>query len=422
MIGALAASGKNRYASAMARRRTVRVAGGAASVDERPNAGGGRGPRAADSTSTEASATSLVVHRSPQQQRLVALQKEHERLLRDIAKKKQALQSMEALASELMTAFFNGLDPLRAEMETLVRQLRRAFETLLGEDSRLNRRDQAKLRSVYADILESLPPELLMATQPPAGPGASSPDDDEDSSFDFEWDEEPSEPRGRSWQGGAPGPAGGEAGYSAPKPNEAQSGTLRTLFRRLATLLHPDKVQDEAEKAERTTVMKDLTSAYEAGDLARLVELERLHMASTPRDEDPDAVTSRVQQLTEANRELRRQLRALAEERKAVRDSLPFTLDLRAKSRLRERGMQQLESIMQGVQAELEDMRTLHDAVERLAGGKIGLREFLASLSLSQEPELSSMMDDLIEEFLDTFGDFQPRSRPRRGSSSRVKR
>lgn len=368
-----------------------------------------------------------------------ALQQEHERLLRDVRKKKDALSSLEALANELEAEFLGRFAPLHAELERLARQVGRFFDTLLGSGSRLNRKDKAKVRSIYLDVLSSLPPELRYAIEKDAAGEVSSDRSSDEfafDDFDFDFDDDPAsagrDPRasgGARWSdAGAGGHWQADAGYSAAKPNDAQSGTLRALFRRLATLLHPDKVQDEEEKAERTSVMKDVTRAYESGDLARLVELERLHVGMLPVVEDPEAFARHITQLTAANRELRRQLRDLTEGRKAVRDSLPFALDLRAKSRLRERGMEQLERLVDGVRQEIDEFRIVHDFVERFAAGKMGVREFLAGPALPLGAEEAAVLDELSEldellgEVFEALRDFQPKSRPRRRSTSRARR
>jgi len=54
---------------------------------------------------------------------------------------------------------------------------------------------------------------------------------------------------------------------------------MRDLFRRLATAIHPDKAQDADSQEERTEAMKEVTRAYRDGDLASLIELEKVWLA-----------------------------------------------------------------------------------------------------------------------------------------------
>ena len=52
------------------------------------------------------------------------------------------------------------------------------------------------------------------------------------------------------------------------------SQTVREVYRKLASALHPDRVTDEAERASRTAQMQRANTAYEAGDLLALLELQ----------------------------------------------------------------------------------------------------------------------------------------------------
>jgi hypothetical protein len=57
---------------------------------------------------------------------------------------------------------------------------------------------------------------------------------------------------------------------------EAQQATLslREIYRKLASALHPDREKDEAERAAKTELMQRVNQAYAAGDLLALLELQ----------------------------------------------------------------------------------------------------------------------------------------------------
>ena len=52
------------------------------------------------------------------------------------------------------------------------------------------------------------------------------------------------------------------------------SQTVREVFRKLTSALHPDRAVDEAEKARRTELMQRVNQAYDAGDLLSLLNLQ----------------------------------------------------------------------------------------------------------------------------------------------------
>lgn len=65
----------------------------------------------------------------------------------------------------------------------------------------------------------------------------------------------------------------------AEEMEKARNRSLATMYKQLARSLHPDLEQDEALKAEKEELMKQLTVAYEAQDLHTLLKLEAQWMS-----------------------------------------------------------------------------------------------------------------------------------------------
>lgn len=59
-----------------------------------------------------------------------------------------------------------------------------------------------------------------------------------------------------------------------PTAAELATQSLREVYRRLASRLHPDREQDPAERARKTALMQRVNIAYEAGQLMELLELQ----------------------------------------------------------------------------------------------------------------------------------------------------
>lgn len=53
---------------------------------------------------------------------------------------------------------------------------------------------------------------------------------------------------------------------------------LRTVYRQLASVLHPDREPDEAERLRKTALMSDVNAAYDRKNLSELLQLQ-LHIA-----------------------------------------------------------------------------------------------------------------------------------------------
>lgn len=86
------------------------------------------------------------------------------------------------------------------------------------------------------------------------------------------------ERKARSREGGAP-PRRKSAKALAKEAREAaqaQAATLsvREIYRKLASALHPDRETDAAERARKTDLMQQVNQAYEKSDLLRLLELQ----------------------------------------------------------------------------------------------------------------------------------------------------
>jgi len=65
----------------------------------------------------------------------------------------------------------------------------------------------------------------------------------------------------------------GEIPPEALRAADAQSA-IRTIFRQLASALHPDREPDEQERLRKTGLMSEVNAAYEKNDLTTLMRLQ----------------------------------------------------------------------------------------------------------------------------------------------------
>jgi hypothetical protein len=164
---------------------------------------------------------------------------------------------------------------------------------------------------------------------------------------------------------------------SAAKPTGDQSGALRTLFKKLAIAYHPDRVQDDTVKAARTKIMKDLTQAFETADLARLVELERTLAAKVTEPETSRETPERqTRQLTQANLELKQQLKDLRAQLRRIKEDCPFTLDLRLRDPAR-LARDELDQLVLDRHMAVERAAKTREFVAMFAAGRMKVSDFL---------------------------------------------
>jgi hypothetical protein len=343
-------------------------------------------------SSVAASETALAIHKSPAQIRLEALQHEHERLLREITKKRASREVVEREARDAHSALAAKLMPLREAFNTTLRELKVIFDGLLGPHSHLNKRDKARVRRLYARIL----PDLAQESEP--GDPSS---DDSDSR------------RPPSWGRDDDAEDGGEAGYSASKPDEKKAGVLRALFRKLAVALHPDKVQDPKERDALTGIMKEVTRAYESGDVARLVEIDRTWLAQAPMPERELDVARRIGEVLAANKELRRQLRSLTAELKELKQSVPSAPAKRGARKSSPRS--EVDEMIEQMERELTELRTLRDFAQSFADDEMEVSEFLLGPPIpGEEDALDQMLAEVLAAMADAPGARKAPGGPRR--------
>jgi hypothetical protein len=306
------------------------------------------------------------------QDTLAVLHQQNRRLMLKIAKKRASLMLLRQLSDELMQQASQRVLPYREELKALTRELLDLESRVLGAEKLVGRkRDQVRL--AFHELLKGLPQDELddedddnacrsdgpdsqgyvkgAAAQSSSdglginaeartsvaadAPGADSQADGAQRNFT-------GSPEGATSQRATAPGATKEAevdpetrqpeARSADKPSGDQSGALRSLFKRLVIQWHPDRVRDDAQKAERTKLMKELTQAFEGGDLAKLVAMEQgLALKRGNTTTTPDTPEKQAEQLQRANAELVKQLAELQVSVEAVREDCPFTLDERKK-------------------------------------------------------------------------------------------
>lgn len=338
--------------------------------------------------------TALALHKSPAQLRLDALEKERERLLKDIAKKKAARDVTEHAARDAASVLDAKIRPVREAFFGTLTALREIFAALLGKESRLNRRDKAKVRRLYSQIL----PDLAAEDEAEARDGAAGDDDAPRSG----------QPFGDAAHG--PRPSDTDAGYSATKPSEKNASSLRALFRKLAVALHPDKVQDPKEREILTSVMKEVTRAYETGDVARLLEIEREWLVAVPTRDHEEELARRITQLLQANKELRRQLRALTAEVKELKQSVPGMEPTRRRGpNTSFNPTAQVQHAVEEMERELAQLQVLRDFAQSFLDDEIDLAEFMLGPPMSGEEDdpFEQLLAEVLEEMMES-----PRRRP----------
>jgi len=315
--------------------------------------------------------------------------RERQRLLREIRKKKLQLERVREQMSRDAASATARMAPLIRRHAALTAELRALFSELLTPG-----RASARARKALVRLRRLLELRGMLDPTP-----ETQPDDD------GEPDDEPppqGRPSGHDGRARVRARAEGAPEVSGASQLGQVRRSLRELFRSLVKAIHPDQARHEAERARRTEVMKEVTRAYEEGDLARLLELEHDWQSERAVSEQADAET-RSRALEQANRELLDQVRRLTREiRDLKREAFDASLGLAPDELLLRAGR------------ELDELEEICRFVESFRDGKLGVAELeRGPRGLYDHDELESI-EQLFSALLDDDDVPRPRRRRRR--------
>lgn len=342
-------------------------------------------------------------------ERLAAAQVSREQLLGKVARRKAALELVERQGRAAVERYERERNRLLLEGMRLDQAVHEALCALLGDASRSNA-ERAAVRRVYRFLMQ----DQLITPRPMPGEAARgaharpAPAPWQQPQEAFEFDDPEDVEREMA---------------SAPRPPDTKHGQLRTLFRRLADAFHPDKVQDESEKAACTELMKDITAAYRRGDLARLLEIERRWLGAERRPGAVAEASSEGETLEQAlaiergNDELRAQLaeldRSLRSARRAPETKLAKSFQAVERDGVDERELAAANEARSGITM----LRELLVFVQRFERRELSVQEFLRGPAGARDPygEALEQITALAEEMLAAGARPSPGRRGRRG-------
>ena len=298
--------------------------------------------------------------------------KEFQRLIKRIESCRERIEAWRSYSIRYNERILRELEPLRAEFGAAQREMVLLLDELLARPTpgrRLRKTERAKLRELLLMVLDDLmmgdADAELHALRARHGGDSPSPETGDESDalrgflkdvlgFEFdaetdaspeellreaqrklqeEKDEEESAPRrdrrSRSQTRG-PGGKGSDTSDAAADPVRTQrrdaaeeaGQSLRDVFRKLVSVLHPDREPDVRERQRKTLLMQRVNQAYEKSDLLTLLtlqlEIEQIdaaHLSSLP-----------AERLAHYNHILREQLKELEAEQR--RHAEPYQLVL----------------------------------------------------------------------------------------------
>jgi len=198
------------------------------------------------------------------------------------------------------------------------------------------------------------------------------------------------------------------------KPTEEEQKNIRKMFIKLSTNFHPDKAKNDKERQDYHSLMQQINEAYQAGDIDKLLEIEKIYLSQKVVDFTNKAVT--VDMLTQEMERLERdlnfiknQVKRTSSEIKSLRQSDMGNM-LTEVNRAEKYGMG-LDAMTGDMDTGIDSLTQLRDTLQQCVekGNMKPLHEmFTQQMPISPldflndlEDEDFSIMDDFFDELYD---------------------
>jgi hypothetical protein len=319
---------------------------------------------------------------------LEGLEKEHQSLLKQIKKKRTELNNFVEKMRSLATEVFHRVSPNMKTMAELDAEIHALFAEILNT-RKMGKQTQKNIQSLYRS--------LQMGGIISYKPIEEEDDDDElDELFEDNDSQENHQRRRQFW----------EAEQDSESPTVArtdESRKIRQTFLRLAEIFHPDKVKDNETQMTHTEIMKEINKAYQDGDLARLLEIERKYeVGETIDNNSEDDLSRRCKNIEQHNQILKNQYEKLKQELRLAKNTPEGSMVADYKKAAKQ-GIDCIELMLETIQSQTKIVAEIRDFVQDFKDKKITIKEFLAgpeSLRSVQE----DMMEELLERMMEEFG------------------
>jgi quinol monooxygenase YgiN len=340
-------------------------------------------------TKTASSTTVTPLALSDLHLQLAGLEKEHQFLLKQIKKKRTELNNFVEKMRSLATEVFHRVSPNMQTMAELDAEIHALFAEILNT-RKMGKQTQKNIQSLY----RSLQMGGIISYKP------IEEDDDDDEELDEIFEDNDSQEnhqrRRQFW----------EAEQDSESPTVArtdESRKIRQTFLRLAEIFHPDKVKDNETQMTHTEIMKEINKAYQDGDLARLLEIERKYeVGETIDNNSEDDLSRRCKNIEQHNQILKNQYEKLKQELRLAKNTPEGSMVADYKKAAKQ-GIDCIELMLETIQSQTKIVAEIRDFVQDFKDKKITIKEFLAGPE-SLRSMKEDMMEELLERMMEEFG------------------
>ena len=311
--------------------------------------------------------------------RLNLLEKENSKLIKQIESNRTKLNNLNDSIKEVGIQIAQRVAPFRQKILELDEQIHTVFQGILT-GRKLGKKSRKDIETVYYHL------QFDGVISPKHLPMESDIFENNDESEDEpNWDSY----KGHSYQ---------QVVEDIPKPDRDELKKIRQLFLRLADSFHPDKVIDEAEKEYCTEIMKEINLAYQDGDLARLLAIEKQQELGAIIDRDSsDDLTRHCAKVEAENTYLKDQLETLKQQLKLTKKTQQGEMTAVFK-KISKYGGDPMSEALREVESQISIIEQMHQFVVDLRDRRITIKEFLQGPEALRQQQMSE--EELMLEFL----------------------
>jgi hypothetical protein len=328
---------------------------------------------------TPAVATTLAL--SDLRIRLEFLEQDNQKLIAKIEKKRTELTNLVDRIRDMAAEVSQRSAPLLQQMLELDAKMHAAFAEIFN-GRKLGKQTRKQVENVYANLQAS---GLISPYREPAeelGEGKDrSNDDDNPMDEDDDW----------GWNG-QQFPSNFEE--ESPKLDRDELKKIRQLFLRLAEVFHPDKVNDPEVEKYHTEVMKEINQAYQSGDLAKLLAIEKKHQMGEIIDRDnEDDLTRRCARIEQENEFLKSQFENLKSELRLNKNT-PQGAMLSEYRKLSKAGYDPIGELVEQTEMQVQAIAEVYAFVIDFRDKRITIKDFMKG------PDSFQQMQEMSDEEL----------------------
>jgi hypothetical protein len=328
------------------------------------------------STTTSLSLSNLHIQ-------LDALEKEHQSLLKQIKRKRTEVKNFVEQMRSLATEIFHRATPSFDKIKEIDQEIHALFAVIFA-NKKLGKQTRKNIEVVYHKL------QLTGIISP------KSFREEEDQELDQLFENSPqennqSQERPQLWE-------------SSSGARTDESKKVRQTFLKLAEIFHPDKVTDNETQMSHTEVMKEINKAYQEGDLARLLEIERQYQVGESIDmSSENDLTRRCKIVEQQNEILKTQYENLKRELRMAKNTPEGTMvsDFRKANK---QGIDAIDLMLKTLEFQIDAISGIRDFVKDFQERKITIQDFLngpSTLGSSKQ----DMMEEMLYEMLEKLGE-----------------